>query len=67
MSTQEKNLKQAKSAIEILLKTYETGTLDFREILDVQELQLKFQLGRIEAVSEYYKQKSIITYYIAGK
>ncbi len=65
LETQEKNLKQAENANEILLKNYETGTIDFREVLDVQELQLKFQIGRIEAIGAYYIQKSIIDYYTA--
>ncbi|WP_310994173.1 TolC family protein [Aequorivita marina] len=64
IDTQDKNLKQARDANEILLKNYETGTIDFREVLDVQELQLQFQLSKIEAISDYYKQKSIIEYYI---
>lgn len=64
LDTQEKNLKQAADATEILLKNYETGTIDFREVLDVQELQLKFQLSRIDAVGAYYKQMSIIDYLI---
>lgn len=63
LETQEKNLKQAENATEILLKNYETGTIDFREVLDVQELQLNFQLRRIEAIVAYYQQASIIKYY----
>ena len=65
LETQEKNLKQAENASEILLKNYETGTIDFREVLDVQELQLKFQINRIEAIGAYYNQKSIIDYLTA--
>ena len=67
LETQEKNLKQAKDANEILLKNYETGTIDFREVLDVQELQLQFQMNRIEAIGEYYKQKSIVDYFIGNR
>lgn len=63
LDTQDKNLKQAADATEILLKNYETGTIDFREVLDVQELQLKFQISQVEAIGAYYKQKSIIDYY----
>ena len=63
LETQEKNLKQAEDATEILLKNYETGTIDFREVLDVQELQLNFQMSRIEAIVAYYQQMSIIDYY----
>ena len=61
--TQEKNLIQAQNANEILLKNYETGTIDFREVLDVQELQLNFQINRIEAIGAYFNQVSIIDYF----
>lgn len=65
--TQDKNLKQAKDANEILLKNYETVTIDFREVLDVQELQLQFQINQIEAIGEYFKQTSVIDYFIGKK
>ena len=60
--TQTKNLIQAKHAEEILIKNYETGTIDFNDVLDIQELQLKFQLTQIEAVKSYYVQSSVINY-----
>jgi outer membrane protein, heavy metal efflux system len=61
-ATQAKNLKQAKDAEDILIKNYETGTIDFNDVLDIQELQLKFQMNRIEAVKNYYVQTTIINY-----
>ncbi len=61
-STQAKNLKQAKDAEEILIKSYETGTIDFNDVLDIQELQLKFQLNQVESVKTYYEQTTIINY-----
>ena len=66
LETQDKNLKQAENANEILLRNYETGTINFNEVLDVQELQLQFQIKRIEAVAEYFKQSSIVKYYIGN-
>jgi len=60
--TQAKNLNQAKDAEEILIKSYETGTIDFNDVLDIQELQLKFQLNQIESVKTYYIQTTIINY-----
>jgi outer membrane protein TolC len=62
--TQQKNLKQAKNAEEILIKNYETGTIDFNDVLDIQELQLKFQMNQIESVKNYYVQSTIINYLI---
>ena len=61
-ATQSKNLKQAKDAETILVKNYETGTIDFNDVLDIQELQLKFQMNQIEAVKTYYVQTTIINY-----
>jgi outer membrane protein TolC len=60
--TQAKNLNQAKDAEEILIKSYETGMIDFNDVLDIQELQLKFQMQQIESVRSYYLQTMIINY-----
>lgn len=62
--TQEKNLKQAQDAEEILIKNYQTGTINFNDILDIQELQLKFQMNQISAITTYYTQTAIINYLI---
>ena len=63
-NTQEKNLKKAEDAEEILIKSYETGTIDFNDVLDIQELQLKFQMEKIESIRDYYEQAAIINYLI---
>nr|WP_072880257.1 TolC family protein [Salegentibacter echinorum] len=60
--TQMLNLQQAKDAEEILMRNYETGTIDFNDVLDVQELQLSFQLNLIEAVKNYYQASANINY-----
>ncbi|WP_109433938.1 TolC family protein [Aquimarina sp. AU119] len=60
--TQAKNLKQAKDAEEILVKSYETGTIDFNDVLDIQELQLKFQMNQIASVKAYFNATTIINY-----
>ncbi|XCF07844.1 TolC family protein [Tamlana crocina] len=62
--TASKNLKQAEDAEQILIKSYETGTIDFNDVLDIQELQLKFQMNQIESVKTYYIQSAIINYLI---
>ena len=63
-NTQQKNLEQAEQAEEILIKNYETGTIDFNDVLDIQELQLKFQMSQIESVKLYYVQSALINYLI---
>ncbi|MEN8789763.1 MAG: TolC family protein [Flavobacteriaceae bacterium] len=62
--TQAKNLRQAKDAEQILLKNYETGTIDFNDVLDIQELQLKFQINQIQSVQLYYLQSAVINYLV---
>jgi len=57
-----KNLKKANDAEQILIKSYETGTINFNDVLDIQELQLKFQMNLIESIKSYYVQTSIINY-----
>lgn len=61
-NTQIKNLQQAKNAETILIKSYESGTIDFNDVLDIQELQLKFQMGLIDAIRNYYRQTTMINY-----
>jgi outer membrane protein TolC len=61
-NTQIKNLQQAKNAETILIKSYESGTIDFNDVLDIQELQLKFQMGQIDAIRNYYRQTTMINY-----
>ena len=63
-NTATKNIKQAKDAEQILIKSYETGTIDFNDVLDIQELQLKFQMSQIESIKNYYVQSTIINYLI---
>ena len=61
-NTQAKNLKQAKDTETILVKSYETGMIDFNDVLDIQELQLKFKINQIESIKTYYLQEAIINY-----
>ena len=62
--TNKNNLKQARNAERILLKGYETGTIDFDDIIDIQELQLKFQMNMIKSIVNYYLESSYISYLI---
>ena len=60
--TYTKNLKKVDNAEQILLKSYESGTINFNDVLDIQELQLKFQMKQIEAIKSFYMQSTIINY-----
>ncbi len=61
-NVQTDNLKQANDAEEILIKNYETGTINFNDVLDVQELQLKFQINLIESIKGYFTEYALINY-----
>lgn len=56
------NLGQARDAEELLLKQYETGTIDFDDVLDIQEIQLQIQMNLIEAVSTWFKKDAVVNY-----
>ena len=62
--THEKNLERTQNVETILIKTYETGIVNFDDILDIQELQLKFQTQQVEAIKNYYMQEATINYII---
>lgn len=36
--------------------------IDFNDVLDIQELQLKFQINQIESIKTYYLKRTIINY-----
>ena len=56
------NMDFSDNGEDILIKSYETGTIDFNDVLDIQELQLKFQMNQIESVKTYFVQTTIINY-----
>lgn len=62
--TQLRNLQKARNAEEILMKSYETGTIDFDDILDIQELQLRFRLKQIVAMKKYFINAAMVNYLI---
>lgn len=60
--TQAANLKQAMDAEKIALRKYQSGILNFTELLDIQELQYQFQMKQVSAIQEYYVQSARINY-----
>ncbi|WP_417885119.1 TolC family protein [Zunongwangia sp.] len=59
-----KNIELTKNAEDILMRSYESETLDFRDVLDIQEMQLEYQMKLTESVSEYFKQAAVIQYLV---
>lgn len=62
--TQQKNSQQADELIQLLLKKYETATIDLNELLELQELQLQFQIKKIDALQSFFKHRIKINYLI---
>ena len=60
--TQADNLEQAKNAEQILLRNYETGRVDYNEVLDIMDMVIKIRLARIEAAHNYFIQSAVINY-----
>jgi hypothetical protein len=62
IKTQTDNLTQAEQAERVLLASYQTSKLDFEQILEIQQLKLKFQLNRITAEKQYAIQQAVIEF-----
>lgn len=61
-TSRQQSQQQAGDAEAILIKNYETGSIDFNDLLDIQELQLRLQLSQIDAIKAYYEQSAVIQY-----
>lgn len=59
-----KNNKHTEEIIALLLKKYETATIDFSELLEVQDLQLKLKIKQNEAIHSFFNNSIIINYLI---
>lgn len=64
-TAQTENRARTRQAIEILLKNYQTDTADFSDLLEMQEMELKWQLERTEALAGYLSQGALVNYLTA--
>ncbi len=62
IKTQIKNTTQANQAQKVLLAAYQTSKIDFKQLLEIQQLKLKFQLKKATSEKEYATQKAILTF-----
>ncbi|WP_224484398.1 TolC family protein [Robertkochia aurantiaca] len=58
----EANIGKAEDTKKILLTKYETGELDFTELLEIESLQLRLEIAQVEAVLSFYLQTAFIQY-----
>ena len=59
-----RNIGLTKNAEDILMRSYESESLDFRDVLDIQEMQLDYQMRLAEALSNYFQQTAMIQYLV---
>ncbi len=67
VKTQIENTIQANQAQKVLLAAYQTGKIDFEQLLEVQQLKLKFQLKKVTSEKEYAIQKAILSFLTTNK
>ncbi|MEN8186007.1 MAG: TolC family protein, partial [Bacteroidota bacterium] len=60
IDTHTKNIEEAERAKKVLLAAYETSSIDFEQLLEVQQLKLKFQLKKVVSEKEYAIQRSTL-------
>lgn len=60
--TQLENKNQAERAEDVLRTAYETGEVDFIELLEVQQILLDIEINKIEAVKTYFIQTAVLNY-----
>lgn len=58
----EENLKRTDNALQILRASYESGTDNFKALLEIQEMKLTFQIEQAEALEHFYLKSAIINY-----
>ncbi|MBL4747048.1 MAG: TolC family protein [Flavobacteriaceae bacterium] len=62
IKTQIENISEADRAKEVLFAAYETSKIDFEQLLEIQQLKLKFQLKKVVAEKAYSIQKSTLEF-----
>ncbi len=65
MKTQDENIAQANQAKEVILAAYQTGTMDFEQLLSLDELALNFELQKVKDFNTSLTNSAIIEFLIA--
>jgi len=61
------NIVESRRIQKLILTDYTTGRIDYDEILEVEEITLKYELYKINELNNLYQQKSMIEYLITSK
>ena len=62
IDTQIENIREADRAKKVLLEAYQTSKIDFEQLLEIQQLNLKFQLKKMVSEKEYAIQRSTLEF-----
>ena len=62
IQTQELNIEEVDKAKNVLLATYETGSVDFDQLLEIQQLKLKFQFIKVSSEKDFAIQTAKLAY-----
>ena len=65
--TQIENINEAERINKVLLAGYQTSKIDFEQLLEVQQLKLKFELNKVAAEKEYAVQKATLEFLTSNK
>lgn len=64
VKTQNENIAQAHQAKEVILAAYQTATMDFEQLLALQELKLGFELQKVTDIQTYVTNAAIIDFLV---
>jgi len=62
IQTQDLNIEEADKAKKVLLAAYETGKIDFEQLLEIQQLKLKFQFKKASSEKVFATQAAKLEY-----
>lgn len=62
IETYNQNITESKRVQKLVVMNYTTGKMNYDEILEIQELTLKYQLLKINELNSLYQQKALIEY-----
>ncbi len=65
--TKTDNTRRTRQAIEILLRQYQTQTVDFTDLLEMQDIELGLLLDRTEALEAYLSERAMLNYLTAAE
>lgn len=63
-NTHLENFNQAKNIEQVLISRYETSNLNIKELIEIKQLQLQYQLDKADALQSFFEESLKINYLI---